>query len=461
MKKISIATVILVCVGVAAGAYFASEYERNTAAVNASERMGHHARTEGEGQASDVKVEVVKPHRGGIERTTTQPGTVMSFESARLFSKVSGYLKEQNLNGKPVDIGTPVNKGDVLAVIDMPELEKEVQRDAAAIKQAEAHIAQMEAAVETARADHEAAEALIGEREADVEHAQATLRYRGKRFERMKKLLADRAIDEKLVDEAEDFYEAAHAGLSSAKASVVSARAQATAANAKIDQAQADLEDAKAKLDVAKATLEKDRVFLDYTKIRSPYNGVVTFRGFFPGEFIIARDQGGTTPLLSVDRTDKMRVVLQIPDLDVPFVNERDKATLEIKALPGRRFEGHVARVSNSEDPETRTMRTEVDLPNDDNLLRDGMYGNVTIWLEKASDALCVPSSALVGESESGKGLLYVVRDAKAHKVEVRLGADDGVHTEIVSGLNPNDDVVVHSRGAIANGIPVAVINGK
>jgi HlyD family secretion protein len=467
VKKVSIVTVVLICGGIAAGAYFASESERNAAAVNASERVnrrseGGHTEVEGEGQSSGTKVEISKPHRGGIERTTTQPGTVMSFESARLFSKVSGYLKEQSLHGESVDIGTPVKKGDLLAVIDMPELEKQVQRDEAEVEQAKAHIVQAEAHVESAKADFEATQALINEREADVEHAESTFSYRVKQYERIKKLVEDKSVEPRLLDEAEEHRDAAHAGRSSAKAAVVSAKAMSTAAKAKIDEAEADLEDAKAKLDVAKAALEKDRVFLAYTRIYSPYNGVVTFRGFFPGEFINARDQGGTTPLLSVDRIDKMRVVLQVPDLDVPFVNAGDDAIVEIDALPGRKFKGHVARISNSEDPQTRTMRTEVDLINDKNLLRDGMYGKVTVFLEKASDALSVPSSALVGESESGKGSLYVVRGGKAHKVDVGIGADDGIHTEIVSGLNPDDDVVTKViRGAISNGISVAVVNSK
>jgi RND family efflux transporter MFP subunit len=187
---------------------------------------------------------------------------------------------------------------------------------------------------------------------------------------------------------------------------------------------------------------------------------VVTSRGFFPGEFINARDQGATTPLLTVDRIDKMRVILQVPDLDVPFINEGDEATVEIDALPGRKFPGKVARVSNSEDPTTRTMRTEVDLENDKKLLRDGMYGKVTVILEKGSDALSVPSSALVGDTEGSKGYLHVIRGGKAHKIEVGIGADNGIETEIVSGLKPDDEVVVHVlKGSIANGAAVAVVH--
>lgn len=455
--KISILSLVLAAFGAAAGIYIASESTDPAGNASAQERAHRLSPAD---EANDVKVEAVKPKKGGIERTTTQPGTVASFESARLFSKVAGYLKKQELHGQPVDIGTRVKKGDVLAVIDMPELEEAVHRDQASVKQAKAHVVQMEAAVESAEADFKAAEALVGERKADVERAISTLSYRSKQFNRIKNLVAERALDEKLQDEAEEHFDAAKAGKSSADASVVSAQAQATAAKAKIAQAEADLEDAKAKVAVAEAELQKDQVFLNYTIIRSPYDGVVTFRGFFPGEFINARDQGAATPLLTVDRIDKMRIVLQVPDLDVPFVNEGDDAVVEIDALPGRKFPGKVARVSNSEDPTTRTMRTEVDLENDKKLLRDGMYGKVTVLLEKGSDALSVPSSALVGDTEGSKGYLHVIRGGKAHKIEVGIGADNGIETEIVSGLRPDDEVVVHVlKGSIANGVAVAVVN--
>lgn len=454
-KQISIVTLIIAGLGVAAGAYFASGSGSDTGHVIAQER--EQRQNGGDDSAGDVKVEVVKPHKGGIERTTTQPVTVESFESARLFAKVSGYLKEQH-----VDIGDRVKRGDVLATIDMPEMEKQVQRDEAAVEQAEAYIVQMEAHLESAQADYQAAEAIIGERVADVEHATSTLSYKTKVFHRIRELVKQNAIQEQLADEKEEDYESAKAGLSSSKAALVSSKAAATAAKARIDQAQADLVDAKAKLAVAQAELEKDRVFFDYTNIRSPYTGVITFRGFHVGDFINARDQGATIPVLTVDRTDKMRCVVQIPDLDVPFVNKGDEAVVEIDALPGRKLSGTVARVSNSEDQTTRTMRTEIDLMNDKNLLRDGMYGKVTVMLDKAPDGLTVPSSALVGESQGGKGTLYVIRGGKAHKLEVGIGADNGVQTEVVSGLKADDDVVVHTfKGSISNGVAVAIVNGR
>src|SRR5581483_5395262 len=116
-----------------------------------------------------------------------------------------------------------------------------------------------------------------------------------------------------------------------------------------------------------------------YSKIVSPYNGVITARNFHVGDFIRAADQGASRPLLDVAKTDLMRVVVQIPDKDVPFAGPGDTAVVEIDALPGKKFNGKVSRIANAEDSQTRTMRTEIDLANADGILREGMYGRATV----------------------------------------------------------------------------------
>lgn len=476
VKKQWLLATIAVVVGVSAGAYFAVQNGQSSGQASASDDSRPPADSRsadsrgGERSNGHVRVEVVKPHKGGLERTTTQPGSVNSFRSAKLFSKVSGYLKEQN-----VDIGDPVKKGDVLAVIDMPELQKEVDRDEAAVQQAEAHVVQMEAHIETAKADWAAAVALIGERKADVDDAKSKLAYAEIRFKRISDLVAARSVEEKLKDEAQEQLDAGQAHFASAKASVVSAQAQASAAKAKIDEAEADLVDARAKVEVAKAALEQTKVMLEYATIRSPYDGVITVRSYFEGDFINSRDQGATIPLLAVDETDWMRVVLQMPDKEVPYTNRGDVALVEVDALPGHKFEGKVSRMADSEDPQTRTMRTEVDLENKkyDGILRDGMYGNVTVILEKASKNLTVPSQAVHvavaeehGASEKGgtevkkerpKPYLWVVRGGKAHKLSVDVGADNGIDSEILSGLKATDEVIVFAKTALSDGAPVTI----
>jgi RND family efflux transporter MFP subunit len=195
-----------------------------------------------------------------------------------------------------------------------------------------------------------------------------------------------------------------------------------------------------------------------YTVIKSPYNGVITKRNFHIGDFIRAATEGGGIPVLSVAREDLMRVVVPVPDLDVPFVEKGDEATIRFDALPGREFHGKVARFSASEESESRNMRTEIDLPNNDGKLRDGMWGRVTIVLEPPSpNCVTVPSGSLIDQDGSGGGMVYVVRDGKAKKVPVRVGKDDGTSAEILDGVSPSDQVIVRYTGAIEDAAAVTV----
>jgi HlyD family secretion protein len=406
-----------------------------------------------ESGSNALRVEVVKPRQGGIERITTQPGSVYSFESANLVAKVSGYLSEL-----PVDIGSRVKVGQILAVIDSPELEKDVERAVADVEKAKAGVAQMQASVAVAKAQHAAAEAAVVQAAAEIKRDQSKQSFQSKQYRRMKELFDLKSIDERLVDEKQDQFLASESAVDVSKAGVVTAQAQVAAAQAKIDQANADLKNAEAEVRVADSNLAKARVFLNYTKIVSPYDGVITQRGFHPGDFIREATSGNAAPLLRVERTDLMRVVVQIPDSDVPYVNVGDLATVQIVTLPGVNFKGKVARCAESENHETRTMRTEIDLPNPQNRFRDGMYGRVVIELQVGNkDALTLPASTLTGKSESGRGQVYVVEDGRARLVPVKLGTDNGVEVEVLDGLKVGAQVISRYNGAIGDGVPVVV----
>ena len=441
----------VVCVAIGAG-YAMFGGQKDAEAANSEEAQSRAKQT-----TSAVEVEAIPPTSGGIQRTTTQPGSVIPDKSAALFAKVSGYLQKQS-----VDIGSKVKEGDVLAVIDVPELHKQVERSKAALDQANAEVVQAKARVTTAEAEAKAAREMVKLHEANVEDAQSMKNFRQKVYDRMYRLAKEeKAIDMKLVDEKEEQLHASDAALTSAKASVLGAEAQADAADAKVDQAKADLVNAQANVEVADAQLQKDKVLAQYTVIRSPYTGIITSRHFWPGDFVQSRDQGAAMPLLTVQKTDVMRVKVQVPDADVPFTNAGDKATVTIDALPGRTFPGEVSRTAGAEDSETRTMRVEIDLDNKEGILRDGMYGKVTINLEQSSNGLAVPSSCLTVESERGKASLYVIRDGKAHKVTVSVGDDNGLMTEIRSGLRPGDVVARPLRGSLADGVAVKVIESS
>jgi RND family efflux transporter MFP subunit len=206
---------------------------------------------------------------------------------------------------------------------------------------------------------------------------------------------------------------------------------------------------------VAEARLDTAKVNRDYARIVAPFDGVVTHRSFHPGAFIRAASEGGQTPLLSVKRIDLMRVVVQVPDRDVVLTNAGDPAVVNVDALGGRAFLGTVARIAESEDPATRTMRVEIDLPNPEGLLREGMYGRASITLESDSPNLTVPATCVVDHSGSNQGTVYVVREGTVRRTKVALGADNGSFVEILSGLDPADAVVVRASAPLEDGSPV------
>lgn len=450
--------VVLAALGI--GGWYAIARAKPSAEAN-------QARAQHENPTAAISVEVIQPKPGGIVRMCVQPGTVEPFEAADMYAKASGFLIEQN-----VDIGSRVKLDDVLARISVPEYEKQVQRDEARVLDATAKVRQMEANLKVAKADAKAADASVTLAKVLVRAKVAFRQYREKQLIRTKELAKEQAINARVVDEQEDFYMSALEAENSANEGVTAAQERAIAARAKIEQAEADIDAAKAGVEVAAAELEKSRVLLDYTVIKSPFNGVVTKRNFHPGErgrrgdYIKSADQGGTIPVLAVERTDKMRVVIQVPDRDVPYVSLGDPAVIEIDALPGVVFETKgadtvgISRWADAEDAATRTMRTEVDLKNPDGVLRHGMYGRATLTLTLSPgtpNALRIPSSALFGKAEGGRGAVRVVREGKVRILPIRYATDNGVEAEILLGLNPTDRVIVRSSASIEEGTPVAV----
>ncbi len=396
-----------------------------------------------------LRVEVVKPTAGGLGRTVDQPGLVHAFNKADLYAKLSGYLIRQK-----VDIGDQVKKGELLAEIDIPELFKSADQARAALEQAKAKLKLAEARVVTAQAERDSASAQVQQNLEDVARYTADREFRKKELDRITGLFNRQAVAGELVDEQQRQYEAAQATERSSQAAVVTSRAQVSTTEARVAQARADVESSRADVDAAAADLAKAEVLLEYTKITAPYDGVVTIRNFHDGDFIRSASEGGNVPVLSVKQNDLMRVIILVPDLDVPYVKVGDPATIRIDALPGRTFEGKIARFANSEN-EQKLMRTEVDLPNPDNLLRDGMYGSARLHLAPPSKNLSVPSSSLIEQDSEGHGAVYVVKDGKAHRQPVRVDLDNGKQVEVVSGLAPDDEVIVRYNGTITEGLAV------
>ncbi len=404
-----------------------------------------------------VRVRVVRPQQGGVERTLTRPGTVRAYEFARLFTKVSGYLQ-----GQKVDIGSRVTKDELLATIYAPELEADVRKAEADLAKAKSQVEVTKARLAATEAMQRESEAKVGQAEADVESARAMSTLRQLEYKRVRSLVKQGAVDRELVDEKNQARRAAEASERSSEKALVTAKAGVAAARADITRARADLDEAKAQVQVADAVLSRARTWQGYTQIHAPYTGVITQRGYHNSDFIRAGTAGGTeAPVLTVTRTDVMRIVVWVPDPDVPYTRPGQKATLRVTSMPDRTFTGTVSRTADAEDPDSRTMRTEVDLPNPDGALKEGMYGTLTIHLGRSKHGLTIPSDCLFGPEQEHKRSVYVVKDGKAQRVAVLVGQNDGIRAEALEGLSANDQVIEQHDPGLADGVPVQVTNGK
>lgn len=398
---------------------------------------------------SIATVQVIRPKSGGIQRTIQQPASIHAFEVVDLYAMVSGYLKTQS-----VDIGSRITGGQVLAEIDVPRDAKAVEEAASLVEQARARLAQAEAMIDVAAAQSEAARATANQAVSDVDRLKAERVFAEKQFERVSDLAGHRAVDRKLVDEQQARLDSARAAERTAGIAVETARARALAARAEVEKARVDSAAARAALGVAEASRDRLKVNLAYARIVAPFDGVVTHRSFHPGSLIHSGLGGEKQPLLTVKRTDKMRVVVLIPDRDVVLTKVGDPAVVSVDALADRSFNGTLARIAQAEDAQ-RMMRVEIDLPNSDSALYDGMYGKATITLHRDAECLAVPPACIFERIGRSRGVIYVARDGVARRTEVRLGGDNGTLVEIRGGIGPDDPIIVRSGTPVEDGMRV------
>ncbi|MBW3542811.1 MAG: efflux RND transporter periplasmic adaptor subunit, partial [Planctomycetes bacterium] len=170
---------------------------------------------------------------------------------------------------------------------------------------------------------------------------------------------------------------------------------------------------------------------------------------------IRSADDGAERPLLCVARTDRVRVVVQIPDADVPYLHVGHPVRVRIDALGGEEFTGTVSRIACRQDRRTRCMRAEIDLANSRGRLGDGMYGGVTISVPASSESLTVPHSCLVGQSPgSQRATVYVWSDGRVRQTPVAIARSNGEQVELFSGLSPSELVVVNPPEGLLDGAP-------
>ena len=403
-------------------------------------------------------VSVILPQKGGL-RVSNQACTVESFQQVDMVAVAPGFLKQID-----VDIGDKVKKGDVLAVIDAPALALDERTAVVGMQQAKGLVRGGEAQIEAAKAEVESAKGMVLLREAELTAANATLKFREKQLERMKQLAKDNAVDVTIIDEYEQHLLAAKATVDSARAAVANAKADVEVKRVKASQSEVALLTVQANVESAQIALEKARLAVLSTRLLAPFDGVVTKRNSVAGDYISA---GNQRPVLTVQRMDLMRVIVQVPDRDASLTTPGIPAEVAFDSLPNIRFAGTVSRVAQAEDPQTRTMRVEIDLPNPELRLRPGMYGTARIHLGKEKpDALRLPRGTVLTLSKNkGKmtAVVYVVKEGKAYMTSVQIGNVDSEkgEVEVLSGLKNDDRVVADPSGLKGNAIAVEIREAK
>jgi HlyD family secretion protein len=394
-------------------------------------------------------VTVAKPQRKTLVATTTQPARIEAFEETPLVPKIAGYVEELK-----VDIGDKISKDEVLVTLRAPELADDVQQKTALVAQAEAEIKQAEAAVEAAQAAAETATARIAESQADVTRAMGEYERWQSEYERIKSLAESGSVTQKLRDETLNQFRAAEASRDAANAAVRSSEAAERQAKANSVKADADRTAAEAKRGVAKAELARAKTMFDYTIIRSPYDGVVTKRSVDTGHYVQPA-VANTSPVMTVARTDKVRIFVDVPELDAGRVDAGCPAVIRIEALPNAEMKGNVTRTSWSLDTSNRALRTEIDVPNKHGHLRPGTYASVTIDIAHHENTLTIPIAAIARDAKSS--YCFVVREGKVERRDLQLGVRVGPDAEVADGLREDEDVVQIHPEALSAGQSVQI----
>ena len=421
---------------------------------NGTASVGESASPPDGAAAGPTRVKTIQPQRITLRRTTTQPVTVNSYHEAEIEAKVTGYLTELN-----VDIGDEVKAGDVLAVLDVPEMVKEMEQQQAVIARLNAEEVQAEAAVALAVANVQAAQATLAQAQSQVQQADADLKAEKAEFERIKELVSRRSVEARMEDEARQRFESAQAARSAAMASITSAQASVTVAEARLDAAKAEVDRAEAETAVAQKQLERMDTMMQYASLTAPFDGVVTARNVDLGDLVSGTPAtaGGRAALFTLAQVDRVRVRAAIPEDHAPWTTVGDAATVHLSALQRESIVGTVSRITKSLDSSTRTMLAEVDLDNAEGRLLPGMYGEATFVLDEKADALVLPAGAVRFDAEGKAQVCTVDGEGTVQIVDVATGVDDGHQIEILSGLSDDAQVVDGMLDRLAAGQKVQV----
>lgn len=326
-------------------------------------------------------VAVVQPQTEAGNDELILPGNLQAFEESPIFARTNGYLLHWNK-----DIGSKIEKGELLASIDTPEVDQELSQ---------------------ARANREQVKSALG----------------------IAKISADRWANLRKSD---------------------------SVSQQEADQEASNYQQAQSNLAAADANVRRLEQLESFKNVYAPFSGVLTRRNVDPGALINSGAGASGKELFDIARVDPLRVYVSVPQAYAPSIRVGMKATVTLQEFPGQKFSGTVARTADSIDPATRTLNTEVDVPNKDGKLLPGSFGQVHFATGTAVQRITIPVNAMLFRSE-GPRVAVVDKNGKVNLRPIAIGRDFGATLEILGGINPSDQIIINPSDSLEEGQQVHV----
>ena len=331
--------------------------------------------------------------KGGLDRTIRLPGALSAAEMVGLIPRHAGILKEIM-----VVVGQRVRKGETVAVVEDEDLVLAVERSEALLHQAKVHVVKVQADEAVARAAVQAAKAGHTATLSANQRLEASVQFRTKQVDRVLQLHRGGQVQVSDLDGAQDRLDSARAGLESNRSKLVETQAEIEEAEARVQSARAAVDEARGEVRLAEINLRKARVDLESMTLKAPFDGVVDRRVGDPGAFIAAAGTPSAQPLLTIVRTDLMRLEVDLPEQDAANLKVGDPATIRFVGRPDA-FTAKIRWIPESVGFVNQEVQVALEVANPDGRLRAGQVGKAELVVHGPSDFLTIPRSALLAQT--------------------------------------------------------------
>jgi HlyD family secretion protein len=423
-------------------------------------------------------VQVINPPVRTIVRVVGQPSFIEAFERSSVFPKLTGYIEKWN-----VDIGDKVKKGDTLATLFVPELVEDFGTKKATVELDAQRIELAKKVVEVADADVKSAKAGLDEAKAILDKYEAMVERWDSEVKRLQNEVARGVVDPQVLLESTNQLKSSTAAREAAKATIAKAEADLLSRKATLAKAGVDVHVAEADWSVAVSEEKRIGAWVGYLKLPAPFDGVVVARNANTFDFVLPAtgdptamersphlSPGGTAaPIYVVERTDIVRIFIDIPEQDANYVHIGTKAAVLAKAYRDEPIPGTVTRTSWALNVKSRTLRAEIDLPNPNSQLLPGMYAYAKVIIERP-DVRALPLAALTYAGE--KAYCWKYQNGKAVRAEIETGVSDGEWIEVTNyqlprapngadpwaPVNGSEQVILGDLSILTDGAPVELV---